>query len=151
MSSVAIVLVDAIKAALKEDPNVAALVAAKVFDEVPGDQRSGGNNASPPWIYVGPIQATRLDNDCDRMWSVTVRLFCASTGFGRREAWSIADAVDQVLDGLGGDVPLALAAGFGLSSPFRASNSGDVIGPLFAKTVFCDFTCTVARDGTDGV
>jgi len=141
MSSVGGILVSQIRAALKADSAVAALVGGKIYDEVPADPRGLATDAKPPWVYIGPIGAPRFDNDCYRAWTPRIRLFCASTAFGRVEGWKIANAVDLALDRM----TLDLGPDFAMQVPLYAVDSGDVIGPLLAKTVYCDFTCTVFR------
>ncbi len=142
MSSFAGELVFALRAALKADAGVTAIVGAKVYDVVPGDKRGMPDDALCPWIYIGPISAPRNEDFCFRAWSPRVRIYCATTDFDRQSVWALADAVDAALD----QRELTLANGFAMASALRAVESGDVIDPMSPRIVFCDFTCVIYRD-----
>lgn len=141
MSSFAGALVAALRTALKADPGIAALVGSKVYDQVPGDARGQSDDAHPPWVAIGPIVSRRHEDNCFMAWSPRVRIYCASTAFGRGEAWDIADAVNAALD----QKDLALVGPFAMASALRALESGDVLDPLAARQVYADFTCVIYR------
>jgi hypothetical protein len=142
MTSYAGALVDALRDALKADSGVAVLVGAKVYDEVPGDKRGMPDDATAPWVFIGPISGDRFEDVGYRAWNVRARIYAASTGFGRKEAWDVINAVDAALDG----ATLDLADGFSMQSQLRAAGSGDVVDPLTPKSAFQDFTCVIYRD-----
>ncbi|PNG27005.1 DUF3168 domain-containing protein [Methylocella silvestris] len=142
MSSAIGEFVIALRAALKADAGVAAIVGAKVFDVVPGDKRGMPDDALAPWIYIGPVSAPRSEDECLRAWAPRVRIYCATTDFDRQSVWALADAVDAALD----QKTLTLANGFTMASALRAVESGDVIDPLSPRLAYCDFTCTIYRN-----
>lgn len=142
MSSAIGAFVIALRAALKADVGVAAIVGAKVYDVVPGDKRGMPDDALAPWIYIGPVSAPRCEDECFRAWAPRVRIYCATTDFDRQSVWALADAVDAALD----QKTLTLANGFTMTSDLRAVESGDVIDPLSPRLAYCDFTCTIYRN-----
>jgi hypothetical protein len=129
-------LQEALIAVLRADPAVTALVGDNVFDEVPGDE------AKPPHVYLGPVNRTRLEA-CRRTFTIRMRWFAESIDFGRLEAWEIADAVGEALEGLEPD----LGDAFACEEPIRITQAGDTIDPLEPKAVFIDCTTTVSRIG----
>ncbi|HVL73321.1 MAG TPA: DUF3168 domain-containing protein [Beijerinckiaceae bacterium] len=129
----------ALVALLKADAAVAAIVGAKVFDEIPEDQR--GPTVKPPYLYVGPVNKTRIEMGAFPPFRVRLRLYAVSTEFGRREAWLLADAVESALE----DARPALAAPYEVTEPVAVLQAGDVIEPLNPKSVFVDVQTTVVR------
>lgn len=135
-----IALQEAVVALLKADTDVAALVADRVFDEVPADRLPG----TPPYIEIGPINRTRIEG-CGKSWLIRMRLFATSTEFGRVEAWALADAMILALD----DDPERgvpdLPAPFAIADSLRVIQAGDVVDPLQIKSVFVDVQAIVSR------
>jgi hypothetical protein len=124
---------------LVEDAGVAAIIAGRVYDEVPVPEKLGG--PALPWIYLGHVNLRRLEAGCGRAWTATIRLYAASTAFGRRQAWELAHAADTALEEAEPELP----AGFTLGEPFRVIQAGDVITPgPDPKTVFVDVATTIA-------
>lgn len=86
---------------LKADAGVAALVADRVFDQVPKD-------AQFPYISYGPTDEVEDDADCIDGLLVTVQLDAWSRTVGFPECKRIADAVRLALHQR--DLPLAVNA-----------------------------------------
>lgn len=130
-------LQEAITTLLLGDPAVSAIVGQKIFDEVPSDKSD-----APPWVYLGPISRRRLDGaGCDQAWTITMRLYAASTKFGRKDAWELGNAVSEALEG---QEP-ALAGSYAVAQELRCIQAGDVIAPATPKTVFVDVTTIIAK------
>ncbi len=131
---------EAIQATLLADTDVAALVGEQVFDEVPADN----DPAEPPYLYVGPINRQRVEPIGEnRIWTVRMRLYAESVGFGRKEAWAIGDAAAAALDG----VELVLPDPFVVSDIVRVTQAGDVLDDANRfKTVFIDLITTIERE-----
>ena len=127
---------EAIQAALLASDAVTALVGEKVFDEVPSD-------GSPPLIFVGPISRQRANDPAgNAAWTLRARIYAESTGFGRREAWEIANAAGDALEG----AELSLADPFQAVDIVRTIQGGDVFDDQGRfKTVFLDVGTTVQR------
>lgn len=131
----------AIQTRLKTDGTVAGYVGAKVVDEVASDRTP----VQPPYIYLGPVNRQWFeavaDVSCGRIWTIRMRLFAESTKFNRQQAWDIASAVADSLDGF---TP-------SLTSPYvsvgylRGVQLGDVIDPPTPKSVFIDVSAVVQR------
>lgn len=135
-------LLDAVLAALTAAPAVAAIVDDKVLDEVPNDR----SPVKPPYVYAGPINRQRVPDTCARAWTMRMRLYAVSTGFGRREAWTLADAVVAALS----RAELALPDPLEAVDPVTVTQAGDVINPPAPKTAFVDITVTILEGNTDG-
>lgn len=121
-------------------PAVAAIVGDKVLDEVPHDRVP----AKPPYVEIGAINRTRFEG-CAKAWTIRMRLYAASTEFGRAEAWDLADAMATALDDDGASPPPALPEPFYIMDSLRVIQAGDVVDPLQIKTVFVDLQAVVAR------
>lgn len=119
--------------ALKADAAVSAIVGAKVYDEVPRDQRGDPSDTAAPFIYLGPLGWRRLELGLGPGYDVALRLYAVSTYFGREQVWALHEAMRAALD----LKALALAGGH-LMTPFRAMAGGDVISPLAPKECFLD-------------
>lgn len=129
-------LLDAVTAALLATAGVTGLVGQKVFDQVPDDKQA----PRPPYLYVGPINRTRVTEVCDGgAWALRARLYAVSTGFGRKQAWEMADAVARALDGQELDLPDPFTA----VDPVRVTQAGDVLTPASPKAIFVDIAVTI--------
>jgi Protein of unknown function (DUF3168) len=129
----AIALREAIFALLKGSAAVVALCAAGVdgvHDQVP----AGPAPASAPYVYLGPVNRTRIETGGEPAWEWRLRLFVIATDFDRDTAWELAEAV---IDALEGEQP-ALAGGHELFDLLRVRQAGDVIEPVNPKAVFVD-------------
>jgi len=129
-------LVDALIVALKADADVAALVGARVFDDVP-------LRSPPPYLYVGPVAAVRLEGGCSNLIAVTVRIFAVSVDSGRAEAWAVLDAARAALNGqilTGPRFPSDLR----MVEEVRVIRTGDILSPITPKAVFLDVTATLS-------
>lgn len=133
---------DAVQARLRADPGLRSAIGDKVFDEVPTDR----SPAVPPYVYAGPVSRTRLPDSHVAAWTLRIRLYVASTGFGRRQAWSLVGAVADALD----RAEVTLAAPFVAVGEMLAIQAGDAIAPPSPKTAFVDIEVIVQRDSTDG-
>lgn len=131
----------AVTGLLLADPDVSALVGGKIFDEIPAGAPTGQPKLTPPWIYLGPVSRRRLETGCGNTWTITMRLYAASTGFGRKEAWEIGSAAATALEGEQPD----LAAPYSLVEVIRCLQGGDVIEPAQPKAVYLDITTTITR------
>lgn len=127
---------------LVADPAVFALVAGRVFDEVPNDRKPG---TGTPYIYIGPINRQRVPFDCATVWQIRCRLYAVTTAFGRGLGWRLVESIATALDGK--DAPdIALPRPFSLQSRFDVTQAGDVVDPLAPKALFLDLTTTIAKD-----
>jgi hypothetical protein len=129
----------ALKIATVEALKADASVAAKVYDEVPRDARGDPSDVSAPFIYLGPLGWRRIENGCNPIYDVTMRLYAVSTRFSREEVWSLHESMRAALDLK--SFPLA---GGHLMNPFRAMAGGDVISPLAPKECFLDLRTEVS-------
>lgn len=138
-----VALLDAVLDRLKADAGIAALVGAKVFDEVPADDRPG-SEAAPPYIYVGPLVSQPDNPACGDSWRMTMRLYAVADEFGRRDAWAIMAAMRAALHTAqpGGETPLVLAAPFTVAVQ-TFGPSGDVVEPEALKVTFIDLAVTI--------
>jgi hypothetical protein len=134
-------LLKAAVAALKDAAGVTDLVAERVYDDVP-DERSG--EQTPPYIYIGPINRSRIETGCDPQWTMRMRVYAVSTAFGRLEAWDVANAVAEALEGK----VLTLDQPFHCGDIVRAVQAGDVIDPSNPKATFVDISTIVAKGDT---
>ena len=123
----------AILEALKADSAVAAIVGAKVFDEVPSDERGQPSDAQAPYIYCGPMGYARMEDGYNETFFFRLRLYCVSTKFGRDEVWNLHAAARRALDLKLIDTP----RGDRLHE-IKVMTGGDVISPLAPKQVFFD-------------
>ena len=124
----------AVLAALSADSGVQAIVGTNVFDMVP---------QKTPFAYVamGPVGAQRAPEDCGGpAWSLRMRLYAASTKFGRDEPWTSIAAVDAALDGQ----VLTMPDGMAQILAIQTIAVGDVVSPLSPTQVFLDLTAIVA-------
>lgn len=128
---------------LKADSAVAALVTDRVWDEVPTPRQ--GEEVPVPYVYIGPIQRTRVETDysLDPIGALRMRLYAVSTNFGRVEAWEVANAVAGALEGF---TP-SLSSPYAAQDMIRAGPLGDVVEPLNPKSVFVDITVPVGKTG----
>ncbi|MCJ2132452.1 DUF3168 domain-containing protein [Methylobacterium sp. E-045] len=122
------------------DPDVNALVNGQVFDEVPND-----GEATPPYIYLGPMNRRRVQMDCGQVWTITARLYAISVEFGRGQAWETIEAIVQALD-MKEAPDVTLTAPFSIQQPIQITQGGDVVDPLAPKSVFVDLSTIIARD-----
>jgi len=124
---------------LQADAAVVALASNRIYDEAPEDQRGVADVASP-YAYLGPIHATRLESDGVPGWTLRLRLYAASTSFGRSEAWSLMDAICAAIDGK----ILILPAPYVHAQQSYVASGGDVIDALNPKLVYVDLSAIVA-------
>lgn len=118
---------------LKADAAVADIVAAKIYDEAPRDNRGHPSDAQAPFIYFGAIGWRRVELGCNRGYDTALRLYAVSTKFGRGQVWRLHEAMIAALDG----AELTLQGGH-VMTPYTTSAGGDVIGPLSPKECFLD-------------
>ena len=127
---------NAVLAALLADTTTAGLVGPNVFDVRPRDDFAGG-----PWIYLGPVNARRDEYDGGAMmFAATMRIYAASPGLQRDQAWIVSDAVAQALHG----VELTLATG-GEAIAIQVDQAGDIVDPLMPLLTFVDIS-TILHD-----
>ncbi|MGU3418527.1 DUF3168 domain-containing protein [Methylobacterium sp. D54C] len=135
---------DAVRAHLRADPALAALVAGRVYDALPGAEQ----RIAPPYLYAGPLRRQRLDTACGEAWTVQLRLYAVSTAFGRHQAWAVIDAAATALADR--EPPdFALPPPFAVQQPLIVTQAGDVVDPLNPRQVFLDVTTIVARLASD--
>lgn len=85
--------------ALKADAACAALFGARIYDEPPADARGDAADLSDsPWAFLDDVALRRLPTDCGPVFAVQMRIGVASTGMGRNEVWTAADAIAAALD-----------------------------------------------------
>lgn len=135
-----IALQTAVLGLLRADAAVSAIVAGRIYDQVPSDRLPG----APPYIELGPINRSRFEG-CGRSWLIRIRLYAASVEFGRVEAWTLADAMAEALDGGPDRDPPDLPGPWRIADELRVLQAGDVIDPLQIKSVFVDVQAIVAR------
>jgi len=88
----------AIVAQLKGDAAVTALVAQRVYDDVPSEtQRASRTGGSWPYVSMGPSDETSDNADCIDGFEITVQIDVWSQDVGYPEARRIADAVRRAL------------------------------------------------------
>ena len=129
---------EAVLALLRADAAVLAAVggsAERVLDEVPTD------TVKPPYVYAGPIGRQREPDTYVEAYRVRMRIYSASTGFGRRQAWAITGAVSDALHGR----MLTLVGPFSAVEEIIVTQGGDVAGPPSPKTAFIDIDVLVQR------
>jgi hypothetical protein len=164
----------ALIAALQADAAVAAILGGRIYDEAPRDKRSDSADlVASPWAYLGPIAGNRVESDCGPGWLLRIRIYAASTDFGRDQAW---DAMNAMLDavesetfpltarGLAQDVfPMLESDGDQLigsdgaalysslprafqAQQLRVMLAGDVVDPTTPKLVYADLSAIVAKN-----
>ena len=138
MSGAPILLVrDGIISVLKVVPAIKAACAARVYDVVPAT----GPLAKLPHVSCGPAALGRGENGGDPLGLVRLRLFIASNEPTRDEAWNLAQAATDALEGR----MLTLSGGWQAIDHLRIVNSGDVIDKISPNEVFLDITTIVQR------
>ncbi len=89
----------AIVARLETDTGVSALVAGRVYDDVPSEaDRIDDTGAAWPYVSMGPSDEVSDDADCIDGFEVSFQLDCWSRAVGFPEVRKIADAVRRALD-----------------------------------------------------
>ena len=141
LASPEMVLWDAVQAHLRAAPALRAVVGDKVLDEVPSDLKA----VVPPYAYAGPFNRSRLPDSDATAWTIKMRLYVASTGFGRRQAWGLAELLSAALD----RTELTLAAPYVAVGEILVIQAGDVIAPPSPKTAFVDIEVIVQKEPTD--
>ncbi|TDX63999.1 uncharacterized protein DUF3168 [Methylosinus sp. sav-2] len=126
--------------ALKADSGVAAILGARLYDEVPRDSRGNASDVASPYAYLGPIAASRVESGCGAGWLLRLRLYVASTAFGRREAWQAMNAMVAAIEG----ETFALAAPAVQAQALYTLLGGDVVEPISPKLVYVDIAAIVA-------
>lgn len=76
----------AIVARLRADPNLAAIISGRVFDNVPKD-------ADFPYVTYGPVDALTDDADCITGFDLAIQLHVWSRAVGYPESKRIADLI----------------------------------------------------------
>ncbi len=143
-----VALLDAVLKKLKADSVLSAMLGARIFDEVPTDDR-GVSTARPPYVYIGPIATVDDNAICSDHYNLRMRVMVVSDRFARREAWNILHEVRRVLRRAIGDgrPALTLAAPHDLADASFAA-SGDITEPNGLKTAFIDLAATITSDCT---
>jgi hypothetical protein len=100
MASPELELQGAIVARLKADPAVAALIAGRVYDNVP-------QNAAFPYVTIGPVDSVGFDPDCITGFDVAQQIDCWSRSVGFPEVKKIVDAVRAALHDKEDAMPLS--------------------------------------------
>lgn len=129
---------------LNASPAVMDAVQGRIYDEVPSDTQGRTQRHLPAYIYIGPMNRTRIRQDCAQMWTMRARIYVISDGWGRTEAWDTAEAVVQAVDEKG-EADFTLAPPFVISEDLHVTQAGDVIDPQSPKSVFVDITTTIIR------
>ncbi|ATQ67735.1 MULTISPECIES: DUF3168 domain-containing protein [Methylosinus] len=111
---------NAIIAALQGNADIAAIVEAKIYDEIPRDARGDPSDAIAPYIYLGVLEWRRAEIGCHRSYDVSLAIHAVSTGFGRADIWRLHDAIVPALD----LAELTLAGGHA-ATPLRCTAGGD--------------------------
>lgn len=138
---------NAVVEALKADLATAALVGARVYDEVPRDDRNQPSDAAAPFIYCGVMTWRDVENSCGPLFDVSLRLYIVSTAFGRAEARAIGEAARAALNRR----ELALAGGHEMIGHVTPSAGGDVQSSEQPHEYFLDLRARVAdANGYDG-
>ena len=135
-------LLKAVVATLKGAAGVSALVGARVYDDVPDDR--GNAERAAPYVYVGPINRSRIETGCDAQWNMRLRVYAISVAFGRLQAWDVANAASEALEGQ----LLTLDQPFHCGDIVRVVQAGDVIEPSNPKATFIDIATIVAKGDT---
>ncbi|UHC14426.1 DUF3168 domain-containing protein [Methylobacterium currus] len=117
---------DAVLDRLRATPAVSDVVGEKVYDDVPAD-----GEPDLPWIFAGPLNATRLEVGGLPAWDLRLRIFIESAAFDRDQAWSLARAAMRAVEGFE-------PAEVGFCDRLSVRQAGDVISPLTIKAVFFD-------------
>ncbi|MGE7418783.1 DUF3168 domain-containing protein [Methylobacterium tarhaniae] len=117
---------DAVLERLRATPAVSAVVGEKIYDDVPAD-----GEPDLPWIFAGPLNATRLEVGGLPAWDLRLRIFIESAAFDRDQAWSLARAGMRAVE-------VFEPAEGGFCDRLSVRQAGDVISPLTVKAVFFD-------------
>lgn len=123
---------DTVLERLRATPAVSAVVGEKISDDVPAD-----GEPDLPWIFAGPLNATRLEVGGLPAWDLRLRIFIESAAFDRDQAWSLARAAMRAVE----DFEPPPEAGF--CDRLSVRQAGDVISPLTVKAVFFDISATM--------
>jgi len=92
VTSVSLELQGAIVARLKAYAPLTALVAQRIYDDVPA-------NAVTPYVSLGPDQVVSADADCLTGYEVTIQIDAWSTATGLPEVKRVSEAVRSALHG----------------------------------------------------
>ncbi|MCP8894297.1 DUF3168 domain-containing protein [Shinella daejeonensis] len=96
----------AIVARLETDAGVSALVAGRVYDDVPPEnERIEDTGAAWPYVSMGPSDELSDDADCIDGFEISFQIDCWSRAVGFPEVRKVADAVRRALHDE--DLPLA--------------------------------------------
>lgn len=117
---------DTVLERLRATSAVSAVVGEKIYDDVPAD-----GEPDLPWIFAGPLNATRLEVGGLPAWDLRLRIFIESAAFDRDQAWSLARAGMRAVEGFE-------PAEGGFCDRLSVRQAGDVISPLTVKAVFFD-------------
>lgn len=86
----------AIVNALKADPDLTALVAARIYDRIP--TADGKIAATFPYVSFGPVQDLPADADCIEASELVIQLDAWSQDPGFMEGRKIAKAIKRALN-----------------------------------------------------
>ncbi len=116
-------------ATLLGNEKVKAIVADRVFDEIPADDK----RPAPPWLYLGVINAQHVETGDGVALRVSYRIYAASTNFGRWQCWNAINAAREALH-----LAEPPVDGYERIGPLIVVQSGDIVDPLTAKEAFLD-------------
>lgn len=129
----------AILDALAADSAVSAIAGGRVFDVPPRDNRGLPSDIGrgEAYVYLGPVGLQR-DAACAPLWRATVRIYAVSFKPHREEAWALAGAVTDALEG----AELTLSQG-AHTPALWVQQGGDVVDPVMPVLVFVDVTTDI--------
>lgn len=90
---------------LEADAGVSALVASRIYDDVPPEEdRISDTGAAWPYVSMGPSDELSDDADCIDGFEITFQIDCWSRAVGFPEVRAVSEAVRRALDDQ--DLPL---------------------------------------------
>jgi hypothetical protein len=116
----------------------AAICTGRIHDAVPVT----GATQSLPHVSCGPAGLTRSENGARGVPVLRLRLYVASSRLDRDQAWTLAHALADRLEGA--EPPLG--GGFHLIDCLRVVQMGDVIDRIAPTEVFLDIVTTAQAD-----
>lgn len=137
MTAPTLALRDAIRGVLLANPDVAALVGDRIHDWVPS-QRDG---LVLPFLAFGPMRRERMETGDDPASPVKIRLYTASDAYERDQAWEVAEAVADAIEG----EVLEIDGPFACAMELRVTMIGDAIETGLPRDVFLDVATVVYR------
>jgi hypothetical protein len=134
----ALSLRDAVLDLVRAVPEVVAVCEGRIAATVP----TTGPLAILPHVTVGPIVRGRGENGGDPLGMMRLRLFIASSEPRSDQAWTLAHAIEDALEG----AEPAIGGGFHLIDVLRVTQSGDVLDKISPSEVFVDLATVVQAD-----